>query len=103
MTDRDMIYQLKSLIDDRKDFLRGNDDFDDFFLADIEALQMAVERFTPRKPHITKRGIVRCARCKRKLHRPVEPVLLISGKTKKRKGDSHCPECGQAIDWSDGT
>lgn len=43
MTNEEIITQLEDLIEDRKDLLRGNDDFDEVFHDDIKALKAAVD------------------------------------------------------------
>lgn len=43
MTKDEAIDQLKSLIDDRESFLKGDEEEDDIYLADIEAIKIAVE------------------------------------------------------------
>lgn len=38
----DVIYQLENLIEDRKSFI-NNDEYDDVFKKDIEALKIAID------------------------------------------------------------
>mgnify|MGYP001081314886 CR=1 FL=1 len=53
----DVIYQLESLIDDRKSFLNEDDDGEDeIFRADIEALNYAIDTIKKASPAATGKG-----------------------------------------------
>lgn len=49
MTNKEKIAQLKDLIKDRKTFLTGDPQFDEIFLADIEALEWAINKITVKR------------------------------------------------------
>ena len=103
MTTEQAIYQLTDLIKDRESFCH-RDDFDDVFLQDIEALKVgisALEKWVPKKvkrEFVTEGGCITC------FETDVCPVcgndfyIEDLGQTMYY---SFCPDCGQALDWSD--
>lgn len=103
MTAEKAIYQLTDLIKDRESFCH-RDDFDDMFLQDIEALKVgiaALEKQVPKKVKIefaTEGGCITCFEtdvcpaCGKDFY--IEDL----GQTMYC---SFCPDCGQALDWSD--
>ena len=66
----------------------------DFSYARLPAIE-AVKKQIPTKPNGNY-----CPVCKRHLRCPKRDIGY-SGKVKNRKGDNYCPDCGQALDWSD--
>jgi len=101
MTIEKAIYQLEDLIKDRESFCH-RDDFDEVFLQDIEALKVgisALEKQVPKKPlyreteyyaHKFAKGIK-------------APFCECSRLAVDEENDcfTYCPDCGQALDWSD--
>ena len=91
MTIEEAKNQLEELMQDRKSFICGGDD--EIYKADIEALQtamQALEKQIPRKPIEKSPWVYHCPRCD---SRTIEDAFI-----KKFK---FCPDCGQALDWSD--
>ena len=91
MTFEEAKNQLEELMQDRKIFICGGDD--EIYKADIEALQtamQALEKQIPRKPIEKSPWVYHCPRCD---SRTIEDAFI-----KKFK---FCPDCGQALDWSD--
>lgn len=97
MTTEKAIYQLTDLIKDRESFCH-RDDFDDMFLQDIEALKVgiaALEKQMPKKVFMDMTGNGEifdfvcscCPNCS----------CTMSDEDKPK----YCPDCGQALDWSD--
>ena len=103
MTAEKAIEQLNSLMNDRENHVH-RDDFDDMFLQDIEALKVgiaALEKQVPKKVKIefaTEGGCITCFEtdvcpaCGKDFY--IEDL----GQTMYC---SFCPDCGQALDWSD--
>lgn len=105
MTTEKAIYQLTDLIKDRESFCH-RDDFDDMFLQDIEALKVgisALEKQVPKKlKHKAETFVIQdyeyeddyisCPFCDKFLG------VNYNNDIEKHK---HCPDCGQALDWSD--
>lgn len=93
MTTEKAIYQLTDLIKDRESFCH-RDDFDDVFLQDIEALKVgitALEKQIPKKV-IWENEIFSWAYC---------PNCGSDMCDKYNDEFQFCPDCGQALDWSD--
>ena len=91
MTIEKAIYQLEDLIKDRESFCY-RDDFDDVFLQDIEACKMGVQALEKQmsKKLIEKNPwIYTCPCCNSQ-----DTHTLV-------KRFAYCPDCGQALDWSD--
>lgn len=91
MTIEEAKNQLEELIQDRKSFICGGDD--EIYKADIEALQtamQALEKQIPRKPIEKSPWVYHSPRCD---SQTIEDPFI-----KKFK---FCPDCGQALDWSD--
>ena len=91
MTFEEAKSQLEELIQDRKSFICGGDD--EIYKADIEALKTAISALNkqiPRKPIEKSPWVYHCPRCD---SRTIEDAFI-----KKFK---FCPDCGQALDWSD--
>ena len=91
MTIEEAKKQLEELIQDRKSFICGGDD--EIYKADIKALKTAIsalEKQIPRKPIEKSPWVYHCPRCD---SRTIEDAFI-----KKFK---FCPDCGQALDWSD--
>lgn len=99
MTIEKAIEQLKDLIKDRESFCH-RDDFDEVFLQDIEALKVgitALEKQVPKKViyESAKNGKIYafywacCPNCGNDICDEDNVELKF------------CPDCGQALDWSD--
>lgn len=92
MTNEEAIKQLEELIDDRKSFCEGDDEHDETYRSDIEALRRAVTALdvrTPKKPvqlPFSDPDDLCCPQC---------------GSMQRAKNDtiSYCVWCGQAIKW----
>ena len=103
MTIEKAIYQLTDLIRDRESFCH-RDDFDDVFLQDIEALKVgisALEKQVPKKIvwdsfDDVSNGethafyLACCPNCGNEAF-----------DIETENGNKFCPDCGQALDWSD--
>ena len=103
MTNEQAIYQLTDLIRDRESFFH-RDDFDDIFLQDIEACKMGVQALEKRIPKKVKREFITVNGCITCFETDVCPVcgndfyIEDLGQTMYY---AFCPDCGQALDWSD--
>lgn len=89
MTNEESIKQLEELIEDRKSFCEGDDEHDEIYRSDIEALRRAVTALdirTPKAPAKDITGETVCPSC-RSLQRPRTDTI------------SYCVWCGQAIKW----
>lgn len=93
MTIEEAKKQLEDLIQDRKSFICGGDD--EIYKADIEALQTALsalEKQIPRKPiggfDFANNEYEICCQCS---------AIVQDGEWKA----NYCPDCGQALDWSE--
>lgn len=103
MTTEKAIYQLTDLIKDRESFCH-RDDFDDVFLQDIEALKVgisALEKQVPKKVIWENKK-----NSKTYLHPWGFPWACCpncgSDMCDKYNDEfQFCPDCGQALDWSD--
>ena len=92
MTTEQAIYQLTDLIKDRESFCH-RDDFDDMFLQDIEALKIgisALEKQVPKK--VVWKYAFYWACC---------PNCGYNNFDVEKEESNFCPDCGQALDWSD--
>lgn len=101
MTIEEAKKQLWELIRDREDRerildtenLKVSDSIKEIYRKDIEALKKAVEvleKQIPKKPIEKSPWVYHCPRCD---SRTIEDAFI-----KKFK---FCPDCGQALDWSD--
>lgn len=93
MTIEEAKSQLEDLIQDRKSFICGGDD--EIYRKDIEALKKAVEvleKQIPKKPidgiDFANNEYKICCECS---------AIVQDGEWKA----NYCPDCGQALDWSD--
>ena len=92
MTIEEAKEQLRELIFDTESLIVG-DAAKGIYCKDLEALKKAVEVFEkqiPRKPIEKSPWVYHCPRCD---SRTIEDAFI-----KKFK---FCPDCGQALDWSD--
>ena len=94
-----VIEKLGDLIKEKQICIDGNEEIEwtILILKDIEVLKGAMEIVYKAIPKAPVNSY--CPSCKRHLRCP-KSEHLISGRTKNRTGDNHCPSCGQAIDWS---
>ena len=103
MTTEKAIYQLTDLIKDRESFCH-RDDFDDVFLQDIEALKVGISALEKQVPKKVKKEFVTVNGCITCFETDVCPAcgndfyIEDLGQTMYY---SFCPDCGQALDWSD--
>lgn len=103
MTTEQAIYQLTDLIKDRESFCH-RDDFDDVFLQDIAACKMGIQALEKRIPKKVKREFITENGCITCFETDVCPAcgndfyIEDLGQTMYY---SFCPDCGQALDWSD--
>ena len=103
MTTEQAIYQLTDLIKDRESFCQ-RDDFDDIFLQDIEACKMGIQALEKQMPKKVKREFITVNGCITCFETDVCPAcgndfyIEDLGQTMYY---SFCPDCGQALDWSD--
>ena len=103
MTTEKAIYQLTDLIKDRESFCH-RDDFDDMFLQDIEACKAGIQALEKQMPKKVKREFITVNGCITCFETDVCPVcgndfyIEDLGQTMYY---SFCPDCGQALDWSD--
>ena len=93
MTIEEAKKQLEELIQDRKSFICGGDD--EIYKADIEALKTAIsalEKQIPKKPlsgiDFMGNEFRICCDCS---------AIVRDGEWRA----NYCPDCGQALDWSD--
>ena len=104
MTTEKAIAQLKSLIQDRESKVH-RDDFDDVFLQDIEACKMGIQALEKQVPKKVKKEFVTVNGCITCFETDVCPVcgndfyIEDLGQTMYY---AFCPDCGRALDWSDG-
>ena len=97
------IYQLTDLIKDRESFCH-RDDFDDMFLQDIEACKAGIQALEKQMPKKVKREFITVNGCITCFETDVCPAcgndfyIEDLGQTMYY---SFCPDCGQALDWSD--
>ena len=97
------IYQLTDLIKDRESFCH-RDDFDDMFLQDIEACKAGIQALEKQMPKKVKREFITVNGCITCFETDVCPAcgndfyIEDLGQTMYY---SICPDCGQALDWSD--
>ena len=94
MTIEEAKNQLEELIQDRKSFICGGDD-DEIYKKDIEALQIAIqalEKQIPKRPlggfDFANNEYKICCECS---------AIVQDGEWRAY----YCPDCGQAIDWSE--
>ena len=98
MTTEKAIYQLTDLIKDRESFCH-RDDFDDVFLQDIEACKMGIQALEKRIPKKVKKEFATVGGCITCFETTVCPSC---GENFEETGYyDFCPDCGQALDWSD--
>ena len=103
MTTEQAIYQLTDLIKDRESFCH-RDDFDDVFLQDIEACKAGIQALEKQMPKKVKREFITVNGCITCFETDVCPAcgndfyIEDLGQTMYY---SFCPDCGQALDWSD--
>lgn len=103
MTAEKAIYQLTDLIRDRESFCH-RDDFDDMFLQDIEALKVGISALEKQVPKKVKREFITVNGCITCFETDVCPAcgndfyIEDLGQTMYY---SFCPDCGQALDWSE--
>ena len=103
MTTEQAIYQLTDLIKDRESFCH-RDDFDDMFLQDIEACKAGIQALEKQMPKKVKREFITVNGCITCFETDVCPAcgndfyIEDLGQTMYY---SFCPDCGQALDWSD--
>jgi rubrerythrin len=92
LTPKAVIKQLRELIDDRKALCVADAEHDEIYLENIRALKKAMkqmQRQIPKKPKdklYLYGAIYLCPQC---------------GRTNIEPGDTFCPKCGQALDWSE--
>lgn len=89
MTNEESIKQLEELIEDRKSFCEGDDEHDETYRSDIEALRRAVTALDIRTPKAPAKDITGEKFCPsyRSLQHPRVGMT------------SFCVWCGQALDW----
>ena len=103
MTAEKAIEQLNSLMNDRENHVH-RDDFDDMFLQDIEALKVGISALEKQIPKKVKREFATEGGCITCFETDVCPAcgkdfyIEDLGQTMYY---SFCPDCGQALDWSD--
>jgi rRNA maturation endonuclease Nob1 len=103
MTIEKAIEQLEDLIKDRESFCH-HDDFDEVFLQDIEACKMGIQALEKHVPKKVKKEFVTVNGCITCFETDVCPVcgndfyIEDLGQTMYY---AFCPDCGQALDWSD--
>ena len=102
MTTEKAIYQLTDLIKDRESFCH-RDDFDDMFLQDIEALKVGISALEKQMPKKVKREFVTEGGCITCFETVVCPICGNDFYIEDLEQTyySFCPDCGQALDWSD--
>lgn len=102
MTFEEAKNQLEELIQDRKSFICGGDD--EIYKADIESLKTALSALEKQVPKKVKKEFVTVNGCITCFETDVCPVcgndfyIEDLGQTMYY---SFCPDCGQALDWSD--
>ena len=103
MTIEKAIEQFEDLIKDRESFCH-RDDFDDVFLQDIEACKAGIQALEKQVPKKVKREFITVNGCITCFETDVCPVcgndfqIEDLGQTMYY---AFCPDCGQALDWSD--
>ena len=102
MTFEEAKNQLEELIQDRKSFICGGDD--EIYKKDIEALKTAMSALEKQVPKKVKKEFVTVNGCITCFETDVCPVcgndfyIEDLGQTMYY---SFCPDCGQALDWSE--
>lgn len=93
MTIEKAIYQLEDLIKEAESHMTGNKSYDEIFVDDKTALEMAIQAL---EKQIPKKVIWKYA-----FYWACCPNCGYNNFDVEKEESNFCPDCGQALDWSD--